>query len=60
MSKERCRKNGRSILKRVGKRYFRIDPGKAVLMKFELSEERGGDRQRMSCGTDVVNKIRQR
>ena len=33
-------KNGRSIGKRMGKGYFRIDPGETVAMKCKGSEKR--------------------
>jgi len=51
---------GRSVLKGMGKGYFRLYPAKAVSMKFKLPKEGGKDGQRVDRGADIVNEIRKR
>jgi hypothetical protein len=53
-------RKGRSVLKGMGKEYFRLYPAKAVSMKFQLLKEGGKDGQRVDRGADIVNEIRKR
>jgi hypothetical protein len=53
-------RKSRSVLEGMGKKNFRLDPGKAVSLKFQLPKEGGKDGQGVDRGAEIMDEMRKR